>query len=108
MKQQILYYSMLNGLWVEQALLTPVAVFQTVELDGTDVSRASLHNISIIENLKLGIGDNISVQKCNLIIPQIVENYTQSNSLEIPNSCPICNDKTKIEQLNDSKGIDLH
>lgn len=85
--------------------LSPVAVFQTVELDGTDVSRASLHNISIIENLKLGIGDNISVQKCNLIIPQIVENYTQSNSLEIPNTCPICNSKTKIEQLNDSKEL---
>ena len=85
--------------------LTPVAVFKTVELDGTDISRASLHNISIIENLKLGIGDNISVQKCNLIIPQIVENYTQSNSLEIPNSCPICNGKTEIEQLNDSKEL---
>ena len=85
--------------------LTPVAVFKTVELDNTDVSRASLHNISIIENLKLGIGDNISVQKCNLIIPQIFENYTQSNSLEIPNSCPICNGKTEIEQLNDSKEL---
>ena len=85
--------------------LTPVAIFETVDLDGTEVSRASLHNISIIENLKLGIGDNISVQKSNMIIPQIVENYTQSNSLIIPKTCPICNGKTEIEKLNDSKEL---
>ena len=85
--------------------LTPVAIFETVDLDGTDVSRASLHNISIIENLKLGIGDNISVAKMNMIIPQIVENYTQSNSLKIPDICPICGGKTEIEQLNDSKEL---
>ena len=83
--------------------LTPVAIFDTVELDGTEVSRASLHNISIIENLELGIGDTVSVAKMNMIIPQIVENHTRSNSLVIPDICPVCGGKTAINQDNDSK-----
>ena len=83
--------------------LTPIALFETVQLDNTDVSRASLHNISIIENLQLGLNNKISVQKCNMIIPQIVENYTKSNDLIIPHSCPVCGGKTEIKQENDSK-----
>jgi DNA ligase (NAD+) len=84
-------------------VITPVAIFDTVELDGTEVSRASLHNLSIIENLELGLLDRISVQKCNMIIPQIQENFTRSNTLEIPTECPECGGITIIEQLNESK-----
>ena len=76
--------------------LTPVAIFDTVELDGTEVSRASLHNVSIIENLELGLGDEISIAKMNMIIPQIVENHTRSNFMLIPDSCPVCGGKTEI------------
>jgi len=83
--------------------LTPVAIFDTVELDGTEVSRASLHNISIIEKLQLGIGDTVSIAKMNMIIPQIVENKTKSNNIAIPSSCPICGGVTEITQDNDSK-----
>lgn len=83
--------------------LTPVAVFDTVIIDGTEVSRASLHNISMIETLELGIGDSISVIKANMIIPQIVENFTRSNNLSIPKKCPICNGDTQIKQLNETK-----
>ena len=83
--------------------LTPVAIFNPVIIDGTEVSRASLHNISIVQSLELGIGDSISVIKANMIIPQVVENYTKSNTLKIPTVCPICNSATKIKQLNDTK-----
>lgn len=84
-------------------ILTPTAIFDTVELDGTDVSRASLHNISICENLKLGIGDTVLVYKANQIIPQIRESIDKSNTLEIPERCPICNYNTEIVQEKDSK-----
>ena len=77
-------------------LLNPVAIFEPVELEGTTVSRASVHNLSIVKQLKLGIGDTISVYKANMIIPQISENKTGSDSLEIPCECPVCHGKTEI------------
>ncbi|MGN0375060.1 MAG: NAD-dependent DNA ligase LigA [Butyrivibrio sp.] len=78
-------------------LINPVAVFDPVELEGTTVSRASVHNVSIVKELKLGIGDRITVYKANMIIPQIGENLTGSNSLVIPDKCPVCNGKAVIE-----------
>ena len=84
-------------------ILTPVAIVDPVELDGTTVSRASLHNISIIENLELGLQDELKIIKSNMIIPQITYNYTRSNNLIIPDSCPECGGKTEIRQENDSK-----
>lgn len=86
-------------------LINPVAVFDPVELEGTQVSRASVHNISIVESLKLGIGDRIKVFKANMIIPQIAENLTQSGNLEIPEVCPVCGGKTQIKQINDVKTL---
>lgn len=83
--------------------LTPVAIFDKVIIDGTEVSRASVHNISMVESLELGIDDSISVIKANMIIPQIVENFTRSNNLEIPKRCPICNSETQIKQINETK-----
>jgi len=84
-------------------VITPVAIFDTVLLDNTEVSRASLHNLSICEDLELGIGDSISIIKANMIIPQIEENFTRSNNLTIPDVCPICGGKTIIDQDNESK-----
>ena len=84
-------------------LINPVAVFEPVELEGTIVSRASLHNVSILQGLSLGIGDTILVYKANMIIPQIADNLTQSNSLTIPNKCPVCNHEAKIISSNDVK-----
>ena len=86
-------------------LINPVAVFDPVELEGTQVSRASVHNISIVESLKLGIGDRIKVFKANMIIPQIAEKLTQSSNLEIPEVCPVCGGKTQIKQVNDVKTL---
>ena len=86
-------------------LINPVAVFDPVELEGTQVSRARVHNISIVESLKLGIGDRIKVFKANMIIPQIAENLTQSSNLEIPEVCPVCGGKTQIKQVNDVKTL---
>jgi DNA ligase (NAD+) len=83
--------------------ITPVAIFEEVEIDGTMVSRASLHNISIMQELKIGIGDSIGVVKANMIIPQVVKNYTGSNNIEIPSVCPCCGGATGIKQLNESK-----
>lgn len=82
-------------------LINPVAIFEPVELEGTTVSRASVHNISIVRGLKLGIGDHITVYKANMIIPQIAENLTQSDTLEIPAKCPVCGQPTQIRQVND-------
>lgn len=82
-------------------LINPVAIFEPVELEGTTVSRASVHNISILRALKLGIGDHITVYKANMIIPQIAENLTCSDTLEIPKVCPVCGGQTEIRQLND-------
>ena len=84
-------------------LINPVAVFDPVELEGTIVSRASVHNVSILEGLKLGIGDTIMVYKANMIIPQIASNSTQSGNLEIPDSCPVCGSKASIISNSDVK-----
>lgn len=86
-------------------LINPVAVFEPVELEGTTVSRASVHNISIIESLKLGIGDTIEVYKANMIIPQIARNLTESGNLPIPQVCPVCGSPTRIQQVNDTKSL---
>lgn len=86
-------------------LINPVAIFDPVELEGTTVSRASVHNVSIVKALKLGIGDRITVYKANMIIPQIAENLTGSDTLEIPHTCPVCGGETRIEQVNDVKSL---
>lgn len=83
--------------------LTPVAIFDDVEIDGTTVNRASLHNVSILKELQLGIGDEITVYKANQIIPQLRENLTKSNTITIPSTCPICGEPTKIVKDNDSE-----
>ena len=86
-------------------LINPVAIFEPVELEGTTVSRASLHNISIMEGLQLGLGDHITVYKANMIIPQIAENLTKSNTFEIPKICPVCGGATAIRQQIDTKSL---
>ena len=86
-------------------LINPVAIFDPVELEGTTVSRASVHNISIMEELELGIGDQIEVYKANMIIPQIAENLTQSGNLEIPNICPVCGQEAKVLRENDVEAL---
>lgn len=86
-------------------LINPVAIFTPVELEGTTVSRASVHNVSIVKELKLGIGDRITVYKANMIIPQIAENLTQSGNLPIPATCPICGGETKIQNMNDTETL---
>ena len=83
-------------------LINPVAVFDAVELEGTTVSRASVHNVSILKELKLGIGDKILVYKANMIIPQIQENKTQSGTCVIPDKCPVCGASTALEQEHGS------
>lgn len=86
-------------------LINPVAIFDTVELEGTNVSRASLHNISIMEDLKIGIGDKIKVFKANMIIPQVEENLTKSNNFEIPKKCPVCCEKLTIKNNDGVKTL---
>ena len=81
-------------------LINPVAIFDPVELEGTTVSRASVHNISIMEELELGIGDRIEVYKANMIIPQIAENLTRSGVRDIPKTCPACGGATRIQMMN--------
>ena len=83
--------------------LTPVAIFDDVEIEGTTVNRASLHNVSILRELQLGIGDEITVYKANQIIPQLRENLTKSNTVTIPSTCPVCGEPTKIVKDNDSE-----
>ena len=86
-------------------LINPVAIFEPVELEGTTVSRASVHNISILQSLKLGIGDRIKVYKANMIIPQIAENLTGSGTVEIPEDCPACSQETRIHNVSDVKSL---
>ena len=86
-------------------LINPVAVFEPVELEGTTVSRASVHNVSILKELQLGIGDTITVYKANMIIPQIAENLTRSSKLEIPDTCPACGHGTQIQKVNDVEAL---
>ena len=86
-------------------LINPVALFEPVELEGTTVSRASVHNISIMEALELGAGDRITVYKANMIIPQIADNLTRSGVRDIPEVCPVCGGQTEVRQLNDVKSL---
>ena len=86
-------------------LINPVAIFDTVELEGTNVSRASLHNISIMEELKIGIGDKIKVFKANMIIPQVEENLTKSYTFKTPSKCPVCGSKTIIKNNDGVKTL---
>ncbi len=86
-------------------LINPVAIFEPVELEGTTVSRASVHNISILKALKLGIGDKITVYKANMIIPQIAENLTRSENIEIPSVCPVCGGATEIRAVNEVQSL---
>lgn len=81
-------------------LINPVAVFEPVELEGTTVTRASLHNVSILRALGLGIGDRITVYKANMIIPQVADNLTRSNNLKIPSLCPACGGNTRLQDMN--------
>ncbi len=86
-------------------LINPVAIFDPVELEGTTVSRASVHNISIVRQLKLGIGDRVTVYKANMIIPQIAENLTKSGNLSVPDRCPVCGAPTEIRALNEAESL---
>ena len=86
-------------------LINPVAIFEPVELEGTTVSRASVHNLSIMEDLELGAGDRIQVYKANMIIPQIAENLTRSGVKGIPDACPVCGHDTRISMENDTKTL---
>ena len=86
-------------------LINPIAIFDPVELEGTTVTRASLHNISIMEELGLGLGDTVEVYKANMIIPQIAENLTRSGGIHIPENCPVCNSKTELRNENGVKTL---
>ena len=86
-------------------LLNPVAIFDPVELEGTTVSRASVHNINIMEDLQLGIGDRITVYKANMIIPQLSDNLTRSGRLEIPSVCPVCGGMTRVTEEDNTKTL---
>ena len=86
-------------------LINPVAIFEPVELEGTTVSRASVHNISMLKALKLGIGDKITVYKANMIIPQIAENLTRSENIEIPSVCPVCGGATETRAVNEVQSL---
>ena len=86
-------------------LINPVAIFEPVELEGTTVSRASVHNVSVLRGLKLGIGDTITVYKANMIIPQIAQNLTGSDTVKLPSVCPVCGGVTKVQQQNDAQSL---
>ena len=100
-----LYYHCLLYTSSRTGLINPVAIFTPVELEGSTVSRASVHNISIMRKLELGIGDRIRVYKANMIIPQIGENLTKSGVKDIPSTCPACGGKTVIEKVNDVEAL---
>ncbi len=106
-KDEIAQTTLLEVEWSPSrtGLINPVAIFEPVELEGTIVSRASLHNISIIEGLELGIGDQITVYKANMIIPQVAENLTKKNDLIPPDTCPACGEKTVIHDENGVKTL---
>lgn len=86
-------------------LINPIAVFEPVELEGTTVNKASLHNLSIVENLELGIGDKITVYKANMIIPQVAENITRSGKFHVPEKCAVCGGETEIVKMRDGKAL---
>ena len=102
-ERQVTKLKYIEGSPSRTGLITPVAVFEPVELEGTTVSRASLHNVSIFEDLMLGVGDEISVYKANMIIPQVYENLTKSNTEKVPDTCPACGSHATIKQDNESK-----
>lgn len=106
-KDEIAQTTLLEVEWSPSrtGLINPIAIFEPVELEGTTVSRASLHNLSIIEGLKLGIGDTITVYKANMIIPQIAENLTGKNDLEFAKTCPACGSDTEIHDENGVKTL---
>lgn len=86
-------------------LINPVAIFEPVELEGTTVSRASVHNVSVLRALELGIGDKIKVYKANMIIPQIAENLTKSGNVQIPKECPVCNGDTIVKKVKEGEAL---
>ena len=86
-------------------LINPVAIFEPVELEGTTVSRASVHNISIMEELELGAGDRIEVYKAKMIIPQIARNLTRSGVKDVPTACPVCGERTKVRKVSNAKAL---
>lgn len=86
-------------------LINPVAIFEPVELEGTTVSRASVHNLSIMEELELGIGDTIEVYKANMIIPQIADNLTRSGMVSVPDVCPVCQGQTEVRRVANAKAL---
>ncbi len=86
-------------------LINPVAIFEPVKLEGITVKRASVHNLSIMDELKIGIGDTINVYKANMIIPQIAENFTKSDNYDIPKKCPICKKELKVHNENGVKTL---
>ena len=86
-------------------LINPVAIFEPVELEGTTVSRASVHNLSIMEELELGVGDEIEVYKANMIIPQIAKNLTRSGVKDIPAHCPVCGGDTEVKQVSNARAL---
>ncbi|RDU25195.1 NAD-dependent DNA ligase LigA [Anaerosacchariphilus polymeriproducens] len=104
-QDEIMGTKLLNIEWSASrtGLINPIAVFEPVELEGTTVSRASVHNVSIVEELQLGIGDEIEVYKANMIIPQIAKNLTKSGNIKIPAVCPVCGGKTEIKRTNQVK-----
>ncbi len=104
-KDETVETKLLNVDWMASrtGLINPVAVFESVEIEGTMVSRASLHNLSIMGNLNLGKGDTIEVFKANMIIPQVANNLDCSDNLVIPNTCPVCGRETSIEEINNIK-----
>lgn len=106
-KDEVVETTLLDIEWntSRTGLINPVAIFEPVEIEGTTVERASVHNLSIMEELQLGIGDQITVYKANMIIPQIAENLTKSNQIEIPSHCPVCGAETEIKQDKETKTL---
>ncbi len=106
-KDEIVETKLLEMEWntSRTGLINPVAIFEPVEIEGTTVERASVHNLSILEELRLGIGDTIKVYKANMIIPQIAENLTQSGNIEIPEICPVCGAHTMIKKEKETKTL---
>lgn len=106
-KDELVETTLLNIEWntSRTGLINPVAIFEPVEIEGTTVERASVHNLSILEELELGIGDKITVYKANMIIPQISENLTRSNHIDIPEHCPVCGAQTEIKKEKETKTL---
>lgn len=103
-----LYETNLNDIeWntSKTGLINPVAVFEPVDLDGAITTKATLHNISYIEKLQLGIGDTIQVYRANMVIPKVHDNLTRSNTWKLPDKCPCCGGNVEIHNENGSKTL---